>query len=242
MSLEWLSAAAFLYTEIGLGMLFCLGFVSNARWQRIFNSRLLAMVKQYGNFYFSAFVLILFVLFLDSLHKLRKYSIVDASHADLRNNPQAEIQAHMKLFRAQRNIYISGFSLFMLVIIRRLATLISRLATVEASCEAAIKQAKGASDQADKLLQENQQLKKSNRVQAAESASGDDIEGLKQRNARLIAELNEKDNELKKMKNDLIAMKTQSEGLHKEYDRLLEERCVLEKKLERSNGEEKKDK
>ena len=34
------------------------------RWQSIFTSRLLAIIKQYGNFYFSAFVLIMFVLFL----------------------------------------------------------------------------------------------------------------------------------------------------------------------------------
>lgn len=31
MSLQWLSVAAFLYTEIGLGLLLCLGFISNAR-------------------------------------------------------------------------------------------------------------------------------------------------------------------------------------------------------------------
>ena len=38
-----------------------------------------------------------------------------ASQVDLHNNPQAEIMAQMKLFRAQRNLYISGFSLFLLM-------------------------------------------------------------------------------------------------------------------------------
>ena len=76
--------------------------------------------------------------------------------------------------------------------------------------------------------------------------------------------------ELKRLKSDLSAMKSQSEGLHKEYDRLLEERTALEvkvflknmyyefmrkyscmfleciffilqKKLESGNGEDKKD-
>ena len=63
---------------------------------------------------------------------------------------------HMKLFRAQRNLYITGFSLFMIVVLRRLIMLISAQAQLEASNEAAMKQAKGASDQARKLLAENE--------------------------------------------------------------------------------------
>lgn len=44
-----------------------------------------------------------------------KYNKVDGSHMDLKNNPQAETLIHMKMFRAQRNFYISGFALFLLV-------------------------------------------------------------------------------------------------------------------------------
>ena len=52
---------------------------------------------------------------LDSVLQVRKYSRVEAAHqVDLKNNPHAEVQAHMKLFRAQRNCYITGFALFLL--------------------------------------------------------------------------------------------------------------------------------
>ena len=81
---------------------------------------------------------------------------------NLQNNPQAELQAHMKLFRAERNMYMSGFSLFMLVVLRRLVMLITRQAQVEASNQAALKQAQGASEQARKLMQENEDLLKGN--------------------------------------------------------------------------------
>lgn len=232
MSLQWLSAAAFLYAEIGLGVLFSIEFISNARWQQIFTSRLLALVKQYGNFLFSAFVLLMFVLFVDSVHKTWKYSDIDMA-LDLRNNPQAEVQAHMKLFRAQRNLYITGFSLFMLVVLRRMITLISRQATLEASHTAAVKQAQGAAAQAKKLMEENEQLTKGKRQQAASDATMEEDEKatLESTVIDLKYELREKDEKLKKTEKDLQAMKTQAEGLHKEYDRLSDERNQMEKKL-----------
>ena len=54
-------------------------------------------------------------------------------------------QMHMRLFRAQRNFYISGFALFLCLVIRRLVALISTGATLEAEKEAAMKQATSAS-------------------------------------------------------------------------------------------------
>jgi len=245
MTLQWLSAAAFLYTELGLGLLLCLGFISNARWQSIFTSRLLAIIKQYGNFYFSAFVLIMFVLFLDSVYNMHKYSRIDTNHMDLRNNPQAEVQAHMKLFRAQRNCYISGFSLFMLIVIRRLVMLISRQAQLEASHEAITKQAKGASEQAKKLMEDNEKLTRGQRAQAA---SDTDAEDEKNKLADQLKKVREELAESREMQasaeKNLQAMKMQSEGLHKEYDRLSEDHAQLTKKLSQWNNdatEEKKD-
>ncbi len=47
---------------------------------------------------------------VDAIREMRKYSSEDY---DLNANPKAEMQAHMKLFRAQRNFYISGFALLL---------------------------------------------------------------------------------------------------------------------------------
>ena len=54
--------------------------------------------------------------FLDSIRQTIKYNkLVSTSTGDLRNNPQAEVMAKMNLFHAQRNLYISGFSLILLM-------------------------------------------------------------------------------------------------------------------------------
>lgn len=58
----------------------------------------------------------------------------------------------MRLFRAQRNFYISGFALFLSLVIKRLVTLISSLATMQAQSEAALKQATSATLTARDLI------------------------------------------------------------------------------------------
>lgn len=247
MTLQWVSVAAFLYTEIALGILLSLGIVSNARWKSIFSSRLLTTIAHHGTFLFYAFLLMLAVLCADSVWSTYKLSKIDTAKIDLRNNPQAEIQMHMKLFRAQRNLYITGFSLFMIVVLRRLIMLISAQAQLEASNEAAMKQAKGASDQARKLLAENEELMQGNRKTAA--ASTQDVEQKKKELQELVdtlkEELDDTTNRLETSEKNLAAMKTQSEGLHREYDRVLDVNNALEKKLaalnQQDGEEEKKD-
>lgn len=62
------------------------------------------------------FHIFVYYYFVDSIRETRRYSKVDATpQVDLHNNPQAEMMVQMKLFRAQRNLYISGFSLFLLM-------------------------------------------------------------------------------------------------------------------------------
>ena len=73
-----------------------------------------------------------------------------------------------------------------------------------------MKQAASASRAASSLLE-------------GSAASGDSSEAEKK--------LKEKDAELTKAKKDLEAMKSQAEGLNKEYDRLCEENAKLERQL-----------
>lgn len=58
----------------------------------------------------------------------------------------------MRLFRAQRNFYISGFSIFLTLVIRRLVILISAQAQLLAQSEASMRQAQSASSAARSLL------------------------------------------------------------------------------------------
>ena len=59
------------------------------------------------------------VPFTDAIREMRKYSgeLADQGRGEHGHHLDAEMQAHMRLFRAQRNFYISGFSLFLWVLV-----------------------------------------------------------------------------------------------------------------------------
>lgn len=69
-----------------------------------------------------------------------------------------EMQSSMRLFRAQRNFYISGFSLFLALVIRRLVILISNQANLQAQSEASMRQAQSATTAAKSLLAQKKEV------------------------------------------------------------------------------------
>ncbi|XP_066030472.1 B-cell receptor-associated protein 31-like [Pocillopora verrucosa] len=131
MTFQWTLAAGFLYAEIIVLLLFCLPNISVERWKQFFYSRIAAILFSHGNYYFGVFVLMMGLLLADSIRQTIKYNkLVSTSTGDLRNNPQAEVMAKMNLFHAQRNLYISGFSLILLIVLRRnVARLLSEVET-----------------------------------------------------------------------------------------------------------------
>ncbi|XP_070557524.1 B-cell receptor-associated protein 31-like [Ptychodera flava] len=250
MSLQWTFVAGFLYTEIVLVILLMLPFIKPQMWQKIFKSRLMAIFSSYSNIYFNVFIAILLLLFFDGIREVRKYSVGSADEVDLKNNPQAEVTMHMKLFRSQRNLYIAGFAFFLWMVLKRLCTLISEQAVLMAKNEASLKQAKSASDQAQKLMKDLEDLEKEMRERGGKaSRSGSmadvvvaavaDSEATKEL-AILKEELKDSKAALSKAESDLMALKKQAEGTNKEYDRLLNEHRDLQIKLE-SAEESKKD-
>ena len=110
MTLQWISVVVFLYGELALGFLLSVGLLSNARWKNLLTSRIVTLATSHGTFLFYSFIILLMVLFTDSASTTYRMSKSDPTAPDLRNNPQAEVQLHMKLFRAQRNLYITGES------------------------------------------------------------------------------------------------------------------------------------
>uniref|UniRef100_UPI00358F473D B-cell receptor-associated protein 31 n=1 Tax=Myxine glutinosa TaxID=7769 RepID=UPI00358F473D len=216
MSLQWTAVASLLYVEVFLIVLLCLPFISPPRWQRIFCSRVLTLFVSYGNFYFNILIVILMLLFADGLRETRKYS-TDDQVMDMKTNPLAVDHLHMKLFRAQRNLYICGFALVLWLILRRLVTLISQLATLMASNEAFKRQAEGASAAASKYIDENNKLKEGETDDAAEEKQklSEDLE-------QSLQELEKTKKALSKAQMEVLAIKKQAEGMNHEYDRLSE--------------------
>lgn len=136
------------------------------------------------------------------------------------------LQHNLRLFRSQRNFYISGFAIFLVLVIRRLVSLISAQAQLLAQSEAAMKQAKGASDAARNLM--SQQDKGADKKDQSKSnvGGGDDsaVKALKETIAKLEKELNRE-------RKDKEALKSQAESTNREFDRLTEEYSKLERKV-----------
>lgn len=151
MSLVWTLIAGFLYAEIALVLLLVLPVASPYKWNRFFKSKFLAMLAQQAHLYFFLIMGVLVLFLLDAIREMRKYSHHDHS-SDVHLN--VEMQHSMRLFRAQRNFYISGFSIFLVLVIRRLVTLISAQANLLAQSEASLKQAQSASAAVKSLMAE----------------------------------------------------------------------------------------
>lgn len=221
MSLVWTLIATFLYIEIGIVLLFVLPIASPSRWQRFFKSRFLEMINRQAQIYFYLLFGVLVLFLLEAIREMRKYSQADAS---AEAHPNVGMQHSMRLFRAQRNFYITGFSIFLILVIRRLVMLISSQATLLAQSEASMRQAQSASTAARTLLSQQ-------KAKETEDEKGDETAEAQKLIGELKTKLKELNAELDRERKDKEAMKSQSQSLHKEYDRLTEEYSKLERKL-----------
>ena len=132
------------------------------------------------------------------------------------------MQHSMRLFRAQRNFYIAGFSIFLSLVIRRLIALISQQATMLAQAEASMRQAQSASSTARTLLAEKSSTE--NKKTDAENKDDDEAKTV------LMNKIKELETKLAREVKDKEALKSQSQSLNREYDRLTEEFAKLQNK------------
>lgn len=184
MSLQWTLIAGFLYVEIGIVLLLVLPVASPRRWNSLFKSKFLQGIQRQAGVYFMILLAILVLFLLDAIREMRKYSnpgkckfkktqlfclhfsdFLDSEehgHAHL----DREMQGSMRLFRAQRNFYISGFALFLSLVIRRLVILISAQATLQAQSEASMRQAQSATTAAKSLLAQRGEIEQNDSNEA----------------------------------------------------------------------------
>jgi len=224
MSIQWTMIAVCMYTELIIAVLLLLPFISPRRWHSFFKSRFLSSIGQMSHIYFKIFLAILVMVFLDSIREMYKFStnLKEHSHgSEHSTHLDVEMQQHMRLFRAQRNFYISGFSLVLCFILQRLTSLISRLAISELECEAAMKQAKSASAAAQQLMTDS-----SGGKEVSDANAANEVKELKDLNKKMMAE---KEAALK-----------QAESVGREYDRLMEEHAQLQQQAGQS-GDKKDD-
>lgn len=238
MTLQWTAVALFLYVEIGILVLLCIPFISARRWQSIFHLRIWGSLAQFWNKVFLTMIIILIVLFLDAVREVRKYSGKEVG-TDAKLQPNMFDHLHMKLFRAQRNLYISGFAVFLWLVMKRVVTLINQLATVSSTTAALQAQADSANKTAKKYMEDNELLKQTLMDGKGDKATAEGMELLRKDMEKLKEELRTSKDALKSSMSEADVMKKQMDGLAREYDRLLKEHQELQNLQE--SGSKKED-
>ncbi|KAM4742704.1 tRNA-dihydrouridine(20a/20b) synthase [NAD(P)+]-like [Anableps anableps] len=238
MTLQWTAVALFLYAEITVILILCLPFISARRWQSIFQLRIWSWMARFWNKVFLTMIIILIVLFLDAVREVRKYSNKEIG-TDAKVQPNMFDHLHMKLFRAQRNLYISGFAVFLWLVMKRLITLINQLAAVSGTTAALQMQAADAHKAVEKYIKDNEQLKQTLMEGVGDKATAEGMDLLRKEMGKLKDELKSSGDALKKSQSDADGMKKQMEGLAREYERLLKEHQELQNLHD--NGNKKDD-
>ncbi|KAI1278688.1 B-cell receptor-associated protein 31 [Halotydeus destructor] len=230
MSLQWALVAGFLYVEIAFIVLLLLPIISPKTWQRFFKSKFLQSLEGQANLYFTGFLIILILMFVDSIREMRKHSS-GREHEIEHGHLDSELQHSMKLFRAQRNFYIAGFALFLCLVVRRLVILISTQAQLMAQSEAAFRQAKSASDAAERLMK-GDSTSTEKEVKPAPKPSKDELAAIREKHEQEVKtlknELSESREELIKLRLNCDTVKKQAASVSTEYDRLMKEHEKLQ--------------
>ncbi|KAL7400116.1 hypothetical protein ABVT39_006776 [Epinephelus coioides] len=237
MTLQWTAVAIFLYVEIGVLVILCIPFISARRWQSIFQLRIWSWMARFWNKVFLTMIIVLIVLFLDAVREVRKYSSRELG-TDAKVQPNMYDHLHMKLFRAQRNLYISGFAVFLWLVMKRVVTLINQLAAVSGTTAALQAQADNANKAAKKYMEDNELLKQTLMEGKGDKATAEGMELLRKEVEKLKGELKTSGDAFKNSQSEADVMRKQMDGLAREYDRLLKEHQELQNLQDSGNKKE----
>ncbi|XP_057693071.1 B-cell receptor-associated protein 29-like isoform X2 [Corythoichthys intestinalis] len=225
MTLQWTAVAFFLYVQIAFNIILCVPFISPQRWCLIFSWRIWKWLSHYWNKCFFTIIMVLIVLFLDAAREVHKYSCPEPMQEDTVNSNLFD-HFYMRLFRAQRNVYITGFSLFQWLIMWRIIILLKKVALAIENNAGLQAQMENAAKAAEQHQEENRRLKQT--LVDEEKVISEDILQLKLEVESLSSQLETAETAVRKSHAEVEAMKMQIKDLAKEYERLLSEHHQLQ--------------
>merc|ERR1712156_270758 len=152
MSLQWNLVAGFLYSELAFTFFLLVPFISNRVWSAVIEVPVIRKLERFIKYYFYVVVVVMILAFLDSIREMQKYADKDSAVKESGvRTLDVQMQHQMRLFRAQRNFYIVGFTLFLCLVIRRLLALISSNDTLQLETDALV----AAGRDTDKIINED---------------------------------------------------------------------------------------
>ncbi|GAB1599881.1 B-cell receptor-associated protein 31-like [Argonauta hians] len=216
MGLQWTLIAYFLYFEVGVTTLLLVPFISCLLWMKLFKSQVISSISSYSYYYVRILMLILSAIFFHSIWQFHQYN---AKIEKIDFTSTIWQQYHQKILKSQRNFYISGFTLFLWLVLNRLVKLISTEAQLQINIEENKRKVErtnigkeGNSEKFAKILQD-----------------------LREKLATAEQELHKTVREFKQTQIDFVVLKTDSESSKREYQRLLERYSGLQKENIGSN-------
>merc|ERR1712142_1444302 len=130
--------------------------------------------------------------------------------------------------RSQRNLYVSGFALFLVFVIRRLVVLLASQATLKAESDAAMRQAKSAGEAAQRLLDEG--ASHSGDKKDDNKDGKDECQKLRSRLQDVTEETKQAKDKIRALENEINEVKSKAEVTSEEYNQLLLEHTKLDKR------------
>jgi len=149
----------------------------------------------------------LILFFADAIREVRKYAHVDVSKKEFRGSAETDALGNMRSYYAQRNLFISGFTLLFYLMIKRIMSFIEQSAYLEQTSEVATKHAETA-EKTTKTLIESESCDIAVRELTLE------IEDLQKERDEAVLKRNEVDDRLK--------------DLQMEYDKVCKHLSTLE--------------
>ncbi|KAG0265800.1 hypothetical protein BGZ95_003225 [Linnemannia exigua] len=157
-----------------------------------------------------------FILFIDSLNRVIKVEEVNTD-STIHHHPHTDTTVAARRFYAQRNMYLTGFTLFLSLILNRTFFMILDLLKSEEKMEIVKKQAAQQSKEYQRVLESESNLKKE------------------------LKDLTEIVASHESTRRDLENLKKQASQQQQEYLRMADENTAMEKKLKGIKSENKKD-
>ncbi|KAF7495791.1 B-cell receptor-associated protein 31 [Sarcoptes scabiei] len=220
MSLLWTLVATYLYLEIALIILMMMSFIRPQTWRSFFQSRFMTILTTQSYIYFFVISIILLLFFAESIREIYKYTTKVNLHDLKYAGSSAFYEDQMRIFRGQRNFYITGFALLCMFIIKRLNRLYGEMSRLEAQAEASMRQAQNAADAASKSISESSSKTQSSSVKEENE--------LKNENKKLLETIKSLEEKLKSAETNLKAMERQSASTKKAFDEVAEKLSKLE--------------
>ncbi|KAG2217364.1 hypothetical protein INT45_012234 [Circinella minor] len=160
----------------------------------------------------------IFVLFIDTINRLQRIDSVEVD-GEQRQHYDYSFEANNKAkkFYAQRNLYLTGFTLFLSLILERTSTLVFQVLKREEELESLKKETNSTTEGHQQFIDKEESYKKE------------------------IIALNSELKQLKQQDRDFETLKKQVEQQSIEYNRLADERNDLERTATGQKTEVKKD-